>query len=78
MPLIEPLVTVAQTTRQTVQAVSRQPEPSVESVNQAARPIVGDIVRPVGDTVGVLTFSERTTQGGLEGAGMHSGGAIVV
>lgn len=78
MPLIEPLVTVAQTTRQTVQAVNRQPEPSVESVTQAARPIVGDIVRPVGNTVGVLTFSERTTQGGLEGAGLYSGGAIVV
>lgn len=78
MPQLEPFVTIAQTARQTAAGVTRQPQPSVRSVQEASSSIMQDIVRPVGDTVGVLTFSERSSQGAFEGAGLHSGISVVV
>lgn len=78
MALIEPFITISQQTRRVVAAVNQQPEAAVVSVQEAARPIVSDIVRPVGRTVGVLTYAESASQGGLEGAGMNSGTSVVV
>lgn len=78
MALIEPGITIGQQTQRVVAAVNRQPEPAVISVQEAARPIVADVIRPVGRTVGVLTYAESPSRGGLEGAGMHGGVSVVV
>ncbi|MEM6491067.1 MAG: hypothetical protein AAF684_04085 [Pseudomonadota bacterium] len=78
MPQLEPFVTVAQTARQTQQAVNRQPQPTVRSVQEASAPIMQDIVRPVGRTVGVLSQPERLTAGAFEGAGLFGGVSVTV
>jgi|GEM_PF-3701465 len=73
MPIIEPMFTPVQFVQQSVSTAINQRSPSVESVTQAARPIVSGIVEARGETVGVLTYNRRAELGGLEGAGLYTG-----
>ena len=73
MPLLDPFFSVTAYVDRTVASVNRQPTASVESVQEASRSFMADVVRPRGDTVGVLASETRASRGGLEGAGMFTG-----
>ncbi|MBL8671762.1 MAG: hypothetical protein JNK11_13985 [Alphaproteobacteria bacterium] len=70
---IGPIASPATYAGQARAAAISQPAPSVQSVKDAAAPIIGAIVEARGQTVGVLTHKTRAEEGGLEGAGMYTG-----